>query len=240
MIVVPGIDGGVPFAMSRSKMSYGDLSPCLRDSKCFFRWPTLAMPAENPPLDPRAPVSADGTLIKDYAYWLLQKTGHRYRLPSMAEWKWVAKPAVKTFEKAIPEQSGTCLKWSLPGSRQNVPSTPVDTDDVTYTFPTPESEASPNLFGLCNMQGYLGEVAVECDPPYCAGSLVDNQLANEFVLTQTDEGDVITLGQHHLGGVTLLIYSGSNRIDSGIRLVRYFPETLHKEFFHDVQEFRYK
>src|SRR5690606_34439796 len=87
LVVVPGIDGGKPYALSRAEVTISEFNLfCSATGKCrpvrVADAVLGAAPVENISLD----------LARGYARWLIRSTGGwRYRLPTDAEWVHAAK-----------------------------------------------------------------------------------------------------------------------------------------------------
>jgi len=81
LVVVPGDEDLPKFAISKYEISWRDFKEfCIGGGRC------TVPEAENLPV---TGVAVD--VIEDYAAWLSEKTGYRYRLPSRREWQQIAK-----------------------------------------------------------------------------------------------------------------------------------------------------
>jgi len=82
-----------PIAIMRRQVSAAEYAACVADGAC----PSVARQAGGAD---RAAVGVSFTDAVAYARWLSQKTGYRYRLPSDAEWAYVA--GLKFHDDALP------------------------------------------------------------------------------------------------------------------------------------------
>ena len=80
LVVVPGLEAGSRFAITRQEVSWGELKVFCRETGRCQR------PAEDEL--PAADISVD--LARDYARWLSDRTGFVYRLPTYREWQQAA------------------------------------------------------------------------------------------------------------------------------------------------------
>jgi serine/threonine protein kinase len=86
LVVVPGISGGKPYAMSRAEISINEFNQfCRASGKC------AAISVDDPDMAsvPVTRISLDQA--KAYARWLSDLSGYVYRLPTDAEWVHAAK-----------------------------------------------------------------------------------------------------------------------------------------------------
>jgi hypothetical protein len=232
MIVVPGVDGGIPFAMSHAKISLTDIAACIPEAKCIYYWPMGVERDVLPPLEPDAPATIDGIHIDDYVHWLFTKTGHQYRLPSLPEWTWAA----NSGESTNPDHVGTCQGWNEAALGISARLRNVNKEPDKHAYPAPRTQLTANTYGLCDMTGPLGELAAACDQPYCAGSPIDEHEFVISVLAKPLDSNAVEFGRRHLNHLVRIFNFQSDPMDAGIQLVRYFPESLHK----DITESRHK
>lgn len=77
LVVVPGVDAQLAFGMGKEEVSVGLLNQfCAATQRCEVQQKTT-LPAANLPL----------SLAIAFADWLTERTGYRYRLPTLAEWQ---------------------------------------------------------------------------------------------------------------------------------------------------------
>jgi formylglycine-generating enzyme required for sulfatase activity len=95
-------------------------------------------------------VCIDWEEAKAYAEWLSDTTGHRYRLPSEAEWEYAARSG-----------SGTRYWWGdhFVAGQANCNDCGSDWDDEKSA---PVGQFLPNYFGLYDMHGNVEEWVEDC------------------------------------------------------------------------------
>lgn len=104
----------------------------------------------------------------DYAAWLSKKTGHRYRLPSEAEWEYAARGGTTTARYWGEGLAGICNKARImtAGTWAKINNSDGWTDELmcsnleSYTAPVGSYEANP--FGVYDMLGNVWEWVSDC------------------------------------------------------------------------------
>ncbi|MBB4128595.1 non-specific serine/threonine protein kinase [Xanthomonas translucens] len=136
LVVVPGLAGGKPYALSRAEVAVADFNLfCQATGKC------TAQPAGDAELA-RAPVrNISLTQARAYLRWLtIASGGWRYRLPTDAEWQHAA-------------QAGS--DWRQAEDSNCVPPT-ASAGDASRA-PLPPRGREPNPWGLINVTGNVWE-----------------------------------------------------------------------------------
>jgi formylglycine-generating enzyme required for sulfatase activity len=132
------------FAIGQFPVTIGEWKACMKENGCDFL-PRMAT------ADDRAPVhnlSWDDT--HKYSAWLSRKTGHKYRLPSEAEWEYAAR-AHSTTRYWWGNEPGialaNCADCGGPQQRH---------------VPLPVNAFRPNEFGLYDILGGVAEWTEDC------------------------------------------------------------------------------
>ena len=94
---------------------------------------------------------------QDYARWLTERTGHRYRLPSDDEWEYAARAGTTT---AFPWGGAASHEHANYGLDQCCAPATEGRDRWEYTSPV--GSFPPNPFGLYDMQGNVFEWVETC------------------------------------------------------------------------------
>jgi non-specific serine/threonine protein kinase len=132
LVVVPGIDGGKPYAMSRTEISVVDFNKYCSATKQCAATAVADRDFGNTPVSNISVAQA-----KAYAAWLGSGSGHAYRLPTDAEWAHAA-AAGGRFRQA---DDSNCIPPSSDGTGA----------------PVSARGRSHNPWGLVNMTGNVWE-----------------------------------------------------------------------------------
>lgn len=102
-----------------------------------------------------------------YAEWLSTETGHRYRLPSEAEWEYAARAGqpAGAAENRVSRRRGNHGTRDCCGPRR-------EGDDV-WDYTAPVGSLQANAFGLHDTQGNVWEWVADCYHDSYAGAPVD-------------------------------------------------------------------
>jgi len=179
-----------PFAIGRTEVTRGQFGVFVRESghsmtgnNCWY-WNEKKMQGENYDFgidwqnpgyaqqDDHPVVCVDWRDAKAYAAWLAKKTGNQYRLPSEAEWEYVARAGSETSRPWGEEPNDACgfanvLDFAAGqrvggatgrvGSRREL----HDCDDG-HPYTAPVGRFKPNGFGIHDMIGNVSEWTEDC------------------------------------------------------------------------------
>ena len=115
-----------------------------------------------------------------YAQWLTERTGHQYRLPSEAEWEFVARAGTRTARYWGESPDGQCdhangydvTLHDVDPSPYNAPANCSD----GYEWTAPVGSFAPNPFGLYDMLGNVQEWVEDCRRFGYAGAPTDGSV----------------------------------------------------------------
>ena len=132
------------FAIGRYEVTFAEWDACLAERACKAR------PSDRGWGRNRNPVMNVSWLdAKDFAAWVSQKTGQKYRLPSEAEWEYAARANTR----------GTYWWGADVGSRR-ANCNGCGTGQAQKTLPV--GSFPPNAFGLYDTSGNVAEWVEDC------------------------------------------------------------------------------
>ena len=136
LVVVPGVNGGKPYAVSRAEITVGEFNRfCSATGQCS------AKPVDDPDGSSLPISNISLAQAKAYAAWLSSASGgYVYRLPSDAEWTHAAKAGGS---------------WSQASDSNCIPPTAGSGDSTATPISARGREANP--WGLVNMTGNVWE-----------------------------------------------------------------------------------
>ncbi len=115
-----------------------------------------------------------------YAQWLSAKTGHRYRLPSAAEWEYAARAGAAALPWNF-ATSGACNYANVAdeSAARRFPGWAVFACDDGYVNTSPAGSFTANAFGLNDMLGNVFQWTQDCWHKDYAGAPVDGSARRE-------------------------------------------------------------
>jgi formylglycine-generating enzyme required for sulfatase activity len=150
------------FAIGTREVTFEQWNACVADGGCAeyappdFGWGRGAQPV--------VAVSFDDA--QKYVAWLSASTGHRYRLPSEAEWEFAARGGSSSAFSFGDRLSAKNANYDGRYAYRGEKSRPVGRPTVAATYP-------PNPFGLFDMHGNVWEWTADCWNDSHAGVPVD-------------------------------------------------------------------
>ncbi|HEX4150968.1 MAG TPA: SUMF1/EgtB/PvdO family nonheme iron enzyme [Steroidobacteraceae bacterium] len=110
-----------------------------------------------------------------YAKWLSTKTGHRYRLPSAAEWEYAARAGGEAAQPWGTDAQSACTHANVADASAalHYPGWAVFPCDDGYVYTAPVGAFKANAFGLNDMLGNVLQWTEDCWHPNYAGAPVD-------------------------------------------------------------------
>jgi len=146
---------GKPFAIGRYEVTFAEWDACVAAGACRHKPNDRNWGRGNRPV-----IYVSWTDIQEYLAWLSRETGHAYRLPSEAEWEYVARGGTKTrywWGDEFKLDYANCSECGSVGGEITVP---------IGSFP-------PNPFGIYDLHGNVWEWTQDCWNGTYAGAPVD-------------------------------------------------------------------
>jgi formylglycine-generating enzyme required for sulfatase activity len=140
------------FAMSRDLVTFDEWNACAAQGGCKSYFPN----DQHWGRGTRPVINVSWNDAQDYVAWLSEKTGHRYRLPTEAEWEYAARAGTST-----PYYTGYTI--STDQANYDGVDYPRAGSPGTYRqMTTPVGSFPPNGFGLADMAGNVWEWVEDC------------------------------------------------------------------------------
>jgi formylglycine-generating enzyme required for sulfatase activity len=139
-------------ALSRDLVTFDEWNACAAEGGCRSYFPN----DEHWGRGTRPVINVSWNDAQDYITWLGEKTGHRYRLPTEAEWEYAARAGTTT-----PYYTG----YSLTTDQANYDGVDYPGAGSSGTYrqtTTPVGTFAPNGFGLTDMGGNVWEWIEDC------------------------------------------------------------------------------
>lgn len=141
-----------PFAIGRYEVTFGEWDACVADKGCKSR------PADRGWGRNRNPVINVSWLdAKEFAAWLSQKTGQKYRLPTEAEWEYAGRAT-----------TSSTYWWGADVGARRANCQDCGTGQPQRTQPV--GSFQPNSFGLYDTSGNVAEWVEDCWNPSFQGA----------------------------------------------------------------------
>ncbi len=171
-----------PFAVGKLEVTFDQWDACTAEGKC----PKAS--DDDLGRGKRPAINVSWGDAQDYAKWLSQKTGKKYRLLSESEWEYAARAGTTTpwywgLSEGSQGSSRTCQYANVHDESSSAAhplyvwsSHPCD-DGFAQTAPT--GKYKPNAFGLHDMSGNVREWIEDCFHPNYTGAPADGSAWKE-------------------------------------------------------------
>jgi formylglycine-generating enzyme required for sulfatase activity len=196
-----------PFAIGRSEVTFAEWEACVADGGCGG-W----RPEDHGRGEANLPVSevswSDAHAFID---WLTRKCGHAYRLPSEAEWEYVARAGTSTafwWGEEVESGHANCRGCGA-GDRR----------------PSPVGSYPANGFGLVDTAGNIAEWVEDCWSDSYEGAPSDASARAAGVCKQrVVRGGSFDAGARYVRSASRFLYDAETRYyTNGFRVVRDLP-----------------
>lgn len=151
---------GASFAVGMHEVTFAEWDACVRAGGCEYEPDDEGWGRGDRPV-----INVNWADAQAYVRWLSRHTGHQYRLPSEAEWEYVARAGSETARYWGESEAGQCRYAN--GEDDYVPCT----DGHEYTAPV--GSLAPNAFGLHDVIGNVTEWTQDCWNEDYAGAPAD-------------------------------------------------------------------
>ena len=133
-----------PFAIGRYEVTFDEWDRCVTDKGCKFKPDDRGLGRGSRPVD-----NVSWIDVKEFLSWLSSKTGKTYRLPSEAEWEYVARGGTTTsywWGRDVGQGQANCKDCNSGNALQ----------------PMPVGSFKPNPFGVFDTAGNAAEWVEDC------------------------------------------------------------------------------
>jgi formylglycine-generating enzyme required for sulfatase activity len=133
-----------PFAIGRYEVTFDEWDRCVADKGCKFKPDDRGLGRGNRPVDNLSWVD-----VKEFLGWLSNKSGKTYRLPSEAEWEYVARGGTTTaywWGRDVGQGQANCKECNSGNALELMP----------------VGSFKPNPFGVSDTAGNAAEWVEDC------------------------------------------------------------------------------
>jgi formylglycine-generating enzyme required for sulfatase activity len=133
-----------PFAIGRFEVTFDEWDRCVTDKGCKFKPDDRGLGRGNRPVD-----NVSWVDVKEFLGWLSSKSGKIYRLPSEAEWEYVARGGTTTsywWGRDVGQGQANCKECG----------------SASALGPMPVGSFKPNPFGVFDTAGNAAEWVEDC------------------------------------------------------------------------------
>ena len=139
------------FAMGRTEVTFDQWAVCVEDGGCDFVPPDQEWGRGSRPV-----INVSWADALGYLRWLSRRTGHRYRLPTEAEWEYAARSGTTTRF-----HTGDCITSEQANFDGRRPAAGCP-ESAARRRTLPVASFPPNAFGLFDMAGNVREWTRDC------------------------------------------------------------------------------
>lgn len=146
-----------PFSVSLTEVTFNQWGACVADGACS------ANPNDNGWGQGNRPViNISWDDAQGYAQWLSNKTGHKYSLPSEAQWEYAARGG-ETGHYMGGSEAALCAFANGAGQESGLTWANKNCSDLSSDRTLPVGSLSSNKFGLKDMLGNVQEWVLDCN-----------------------------------------------------------------------------
>ncbi len=146
-----------PFSISLTEVTFNQWDACVSAGGCSKRPKDNGWGQGNRPV-----INISWDDAQGYAQWLSNKTGHKYSLPSEAQWEYAARGG-ETGHYMGGSAKALCAFANGAGSESGLTWANKECSDLSSDRTLPVGSLSANKFGLKDMLGNVQEWTLDCN-----------------------------------------------------------------------------
>lgn len=170
-----------PFSVGRTEVTFAEYEGCVKQGKC----PPIASDSGFGRMQ-RPVINITWNEAQLYAQWLRDTTGMPYRLPTEAEWEYMARagsPSLYTFgddpRHLCAYANGADLSVQDLPSLRNIPKAPCSDESGAQSVPARSKK--PNAFGIHDVHGNVSEWVQDCWSPVYSHAIASGKAVTDTV-----------------------------------------------------------
>lgn len=207
------------FAVGKFEVTFAEWDACVESGHCE------AVDDANWGRGRRPAINVSWVQAVAYTRWLSQKTGHRYHLPTNAEWEYAARAGLG-MNRYFGIASEEICKYANVYDQSAFRALELDGDYVTCDDGQVETAVvgsfKPNAFGLYDTIGNVFEWTEDCASPNWRGAPPDGRpwVAGDCSLRGYRGASWLTNEPYYLHEADRFKFSGARAQDLGFRVAR--------------------
>ncbi len=146
-----------PFSISLTEVTFAQWGACVSDGGCSGQPNDNGWGRGNRPV-----INVSWDDAQKYAQWLSNKTGHKYSLPSEAQWEYAARGG-ETGHYMGGSQAALCAFANGAGNESGLTWANITCSDLSSDRTLPVGSLSANKFGIKDMLGNVQEWVLDCN-----------------------------------------------------------------------------